>query len=77
MLKNDNILLSFGETIHKYRGIAGLSQESLAEKAGLDRTYISSVERGQRNVSLLNICKLANALQLPPSELLVNVGRSA
>ncbi|EOX0307874.1 helix-turn-helix domain-containing protein [Escherichia coli] len=51
-----------------------LSQEQVAERAQLDRTYVSSVERGQRNISLLNICKLAAALEVTPESLLANLG---
>ncbi|MCW5923284.1 MAG: helix-turn-helix transcriptional regulator [Saprospiraceae bacterium] len=47
-----------------------MSQEALAFKAGFDRTYISLVERGKRNLSLLNICRFAEALDVKPSELL-------
>jgi transcriptional regulator with XRE-family HTH domain len=60
----------FGETVRRLRERRGLSQEKLAEGAGLDRTYVSSVERGQRNVSLVNICRLAGALDCRPMDLL-------
>ena len=52
------------------RQAAGLSQETLAERSGLHRTYISSLERGHRNVGLDNILRLAAALGVRPSELL-------
>lgn len=51
------------------RQSAGLSQEELADRAGLHRTYVSSVERGQRNVTLENIFALARALGTTPSKL--------
>ena len=56
--------------LKRLRLSAGLSQESLADRAGLHRTYISSVERAQRNISLENIYALARALGTEPKELL-------
>ena len=52
------------------RRAAGLSQEALADQAGLHRTFVGAVERCERNISLDNISKLASALQVPPSDLL-------
>ena len=63
-------LKSFGEHLRKIRESKGISQENLGELADIDRTYISSVERGKRNVSIINICKLAKALKITPSALL-------
>lgn len=60
----------FGEQVRKLRQQRGWSQEYLADEAGLHRTYISSLERGERNVSLENIVKLARALGVPAYELL-------
>lgn len=57
------------ENVRRYRQATGLSQEELADRAGLHRTYISSVERAQRNVSLENIFKLASALGVEPQDL--------
>lgn len=62
---DESILLStFGQKIKFLRLQKGLSQEQLAHLANLDRTYVSSVERGKRNVSLINIYKLADALNI-------------
>ena len=69
-MKNKTPLVSFGNRLRQLRKRAGLSQEALAHKAELDRSYVGGVERGEYNVSLLNICILARALDLPPYELL-------
>lgn len=68
-MKNEKILKEFGSHIKAIRQEQRLSQEKLALIADLDRTYISGIERGVRNISLVNIFKLAEALKLPPSEL--------
>jgi transcriptional regulator with XRE-family HTH domain len=60
----------FGEHLRQLRKDIGLSQEDLAHEAGLDRSYVGQVERGECNISLINICKLVDALGLPPHELL-------
>ncbi len=57
----------YGRTIRKLRLAKGLSQESLAELCSLHRTYVGAIERGERNVSLLNIVSLAHALDVPAS----------
>jgi transcriptional regulator with XRE-family HTH domain len=64
------ILTLFGERVRVLRQARGLSQEALALAAGLDRTYIGGVERGERNISLLNIQKIAQALGVSPADLL-------
>ena len=63
-------LQHFGAQVRSVRESRSLTQEQLADLAGLDRTYISLVERGHRNAALLNIIKIAHALQLTPGELL-------
>lgn len=67
----------FGERVRELRKLKGLSQESLALACGLDRTYIGSVERGERNISLINIYKIAGALRVNAWELLKRTGASA
>lgn len=58
------ILKKLGERIKLLRKEANISQEKLAELAGLDRTYINSVENGRRNISIINIEKIAKALEI-------------
>ncbi|MDL1896375.1 helix-turn-helix transcriptional regulator [Anaerolineae bacterium CFX7] len=65
------ILQKFGRRVRELRQAKGLSQEKLAELANLHRTYISSVELGERNVSLKNIEAFANALDVSITELFV------
>jgi transcriptional regulator with XRE-family HTH domain len=60
----------FGERVRSLRKKKSLSQEALALACELDRTYIGGVERGERNISLLNIHKIAAALGVPVRELL-------
>ncbi len=64
----------FGHNLKRLRRASGLSQDELATRSGLHRTYISSVERGNRNVSLENIFTLAAALCCDPRDLLAPEG---
>ncbi|HEX8491269.1 MAG TPA: helix-turn-helix transcriptional regulator [Pyrinomonadaceae bacterium] len=57
-----NIKATFGKRLRELREAKGMTQEALAHEADLDRTYVSSVERGERNISLENIERLALAL---------------
>jgi len=59
---------AFGDQIRRLRKMQRLSQEALAHQAGLDRTYVGGIERGARNVALLNIWRLADALGVAPAE---------
>jgi transcriptional regulator with XRE-family HTH domain len=61
--------VQFGRAVRKRRAELGISQEELASRAGLHRTYVADVERGTRNISLENIVKLATALNISPSAL--------
>lgn len=63
------ILIPFGCAVRKFRQSQGISQEELAGLCGLDRTYIGGIERGERNVGLVNIQRISNALNIPVSML--------
>jgi transcriptional regulator with XRE-family HTH domain len=65
----------FGARVRAARQRAGLSQEALAHIAGLHRTYIGGVERGERNVGLLNVIQIAQALGVEAADLLRDVDR--
>jgi transcriptional regulator with XRE-family HTH domain len=72
----DEVLQRFGRRLREVRQAVGVSQEKLAELAGLHRTYVSSVERGLRNISLVNIDKLARALNVSLGELMPGTKRT-
>ncbi|MGC1273733.1 MAG: helix-turn-helix transcriptional regulator [Planctomycetaceae bacterium] len=61
---------AFGQVIRSARSRAGHSQEAFAAIVGLHRTYIGAIERGEQNVSLRNLCRIADALAVPLSELI-------
>ena len=60
----------FGANARKFRSALGLSQEAVAERMGVDRAFISSMERGLQNVTLLTIWQIAQALEVRPMDLL-------
>ena len=64
-----DILKAFGLRVRMRRNELGFSQEKLADISGLHRTYIGSMERGERNISLYNLIRIATALQIDPSAL--------
>jgi len=67
---------AFGASVRQRRQSFGLSQEALAHACGLHRTYVGGVERGERNVSLLNMVRLAEALSLKLSQLVETMERN-
>lgn len=68
MMKHQQ-LIQFGTNIRSLRETKNISQEKLAELAGMHRTYLGGIERGERNLSLLNMLKLSKALDVPLTEL--------
>ena len=71
MISKQSILIKFGERVREIRKEKGLSQEELAHKADLHRTYIGMIERAEKNITLLNIEKIANALEIGINEIMV------
>lgn len=68
-----SISKSFGDKVRQERLKRKLSQEELAELSGFHRTYIGMVERGEKNITIKNIEKIASALKISPSELIKNL----
>lgn len=64
------VLALFGAHLRDLRRAHGLTQETLAHRAGLDRSYVGQVERGERNIALVNIVKLALGMSVAPADLL-------
>lgn len=73
MGKSDDILKRFGARVRELRKNEGYSQESFADECGLDRTYMGGIERGERNVALRNIEKIAEALGISIAELMRDI----
>lgn len=69
MKQKKRLQAAFGKAIRKFRVAAGFSQEKLAELADIHRTYVGDVERGERNISIINMAKIASALGVKMSEL--------
>ena len=73
MEPNSDTLIKFGKNVRELRKIKGFSQEELAHRAGLHRTYIGMIERAEKNITLLNINKLANAFDVQLKVLFENI----
>lgn len=73
MTGKDGLLCEFGVRVRERRNECGLSQEELAHKSGMHRTYVSSVERGERNIALVNIAALAAALGVDAGDLTIGL----
>jgi len=74
MPKRDKLLSEFGRNVSRARNAAGFSQDKLAEKAELDRTYLSGIERGVRNPGIKTVIRLARALEVSLDQLCKGVG---
>ncbi len=68
MFRDETIRCAFGVALRELRTRAGISQEKLAAKARLNRTYVGDVERGERNIAIVNIVKVCRALDIRLSE---------
>ena len=66
--------VQFGNAVRRHRVAAGLSQERLAELAGIHRNYAGAVERGGRNVALINMVRIARVLRVSPGRLVGEIG---
>lgn len=67
---------ALGKTIRELRGARGYSQESFADAVGLHRTYMGGIERGERNVGVVNLARIAETLDLPLSGLIAKAEKS-
>jgi len=73
MPERDPVLAAFGRNLRQRREALHFTQECLAERAGMDRTYLSDIERGLRNPGIKNVVRLAQALDIPPANLMENL----
>lgn len=73
IMSDSDVLIRFGERVRELRTEANFSQEEFAEECGLDRTYMGGIERGERNLGLRNIEKIADALDITIAELMEDV----
>lgn len=71
--KNKAYLLKIGDNIRRVRKLRGYSQEEFADIAGFSRSYFTEVETGKRNISLLNLIKIIEALDTDPNEIVGNL----
>lgn len=67
----EDVLVLFGNKVRETRKEKGLSQERLAELAGLDRSYMGRIERGEKNISLTKLYQISHALDVSPADLLI------
>lgn len=70
----ETALVAFGDAVRATRTAAGVSQEELAHRSGIDRSYIGAIERGEQNAGLLHLTRIADALQVPLADLMAKAG---
>lgn len=70
----DPVLVALGAAMRRARIGVGVSQEALAVDANLDRSYVGGIERGEHNLTVMNVVKIAGALKMSPSALLGSAG---
>lgn len=70
----NQLLATLGGTLRARRKVLSMSQEELANRSGIDRSHMGKIERGERNVTLLNLARIAEALDMKPSEILSDSG---
>lgn len=66
----DGLLIKLGQAVRAARKTRGLSQEALADAAGIDRSHLGKIERGERNVTIMNIARVSAALNVSASDIL-------
>jgi transcriptional regulator with XRE-family HTH domain len=76
-MRREELLTALGETIRDLRSEAGYSQEAFSYAVGLHRTYVGSIERGERDIGLTNLARIAEALSMPASLLLAQAEKRA
>ena len=73
MILTNNVLIKFGKSVRKVREEKSWTQEELADNANLHRTYIGMIERAEKNITLINIKKIADALNVPINKLVETI----
>lgn len=73
MISANNVLIKFGKSVRKFREEKSWTQEELADNANLHRTYIGMIERAEKNITLINIKKISDALNVPINKLMETI----
>jgi transcriptional regulator with XRE-family HTH domain len=73
--RKNAVLRKFGAAVRRHRRMASMTQEEFALKCEIDRSYLGGVERGERNLTLVNVIKICDALKVNPSEMLADLDK--